>query len=238
MTETLRRPAALGVVIALVVFGGWWKLLWQPQGAALASVHRQTQAAASNLLTVEQNIGHLKHLKTISPQLTALEKTLSAAVPPGDAVDQFILTLNDLVQQSGVTISTTSLSPPTGATTAGLGIITIHLTVTGDYFAVQHFLDALRGSARIVIIDALAETPVRSSGKAAISGVSATMTAHLLTGLAAPSGAAAAIVSAPPTTAAPTGIISGPVTKARNAVANANANTAQVSAQANAIGGS
>lgn len=236
MTTTLRRPAAVGVLVALVLVGGWWKLLWQPQGDALAKAHRQTQAASTNLFTVEQNIGHLKHLQTISSKLTTLEKSLSAAAPSSDAIDQFLLTLNDIVLQSGVTPGTISLSPP-AASPGALATIAVRLSVTGDYFAVQHFLDSLRGADRIVVIDSLAETPIKATGKGAPSGVSAAIAAHLLTGLTPPPAAVAAVLAAPPTTAAPTGIISGPVTKARNAVANANANTSQVSAQANTIGG-
>jgi hypothetical protein len=62
------------------------------------------------------------------------------------------------------------------------------------------------------------------------------LAAHLLSGLTAPVPAVQKLLT-PPTTAAPTGIISGPVTKAKNAVASANANTATINNQANAIGG-
>jgi hypothetical protein len=64
------------------------------------------------------------------------------------------------------------------------------------------------------------------------------LSAHLLTGLTPPPAAAVQAAQAPtPTTKPPTGIISGPVTKAKNAVSAANANTARINNQANTIGG-
>ena len=101
----------------------------------------------------------------------------------------------------------------------------------------QHFLDLLRASQRIVVVDSLSETPNRSGTKSAPGGVQVALAAHILTGLAAPKPAVAAVIAAPPTTAPPTGVISGPVTRARNAVAALNANTAAVNSQANTIGG-
>jgi len=236
VTTALRRPAAAGVLVALVLIVGWWQLVWSPQGAAIASAHTKVQTESSDLFTVEQSIGHLKHLETIAPKLTALEKQLGVAAPTGDELDQFLLSLNGMAQQAGVTVSTLSVSSPTSSST-GLEVIQLHMSLSGDYFAVQRFLDLLRASTRIVIVDSLSESPNRSSAKGPQGGVQATLAAHILSGLTAPNSVVAAVVAAPPTTAPPTGIISGPVTKARNAVAAANAHTATVNNQANAIGG-
>ncbi len=108
--------------------------------------------------------------------------------------------------------------------------------MNGDYFAVQGFLDSLRANSRIIVIDSFSEGPSDKSGKSAGNAVSASLSAHLLTGLTAPVPVVQKLLT-PPTTSAPTGIISGPVTKARNAVNAANANTARINSQANAVGG-
>jgi Tfp pilus assembly protein PilO len=229
----MRRPAAVGLLVALLLVGAWWKMLWRPQGAALAKAHTQTTAASTNLYSVEQNIGHLKHLQLLSPKLAVLEQKLSAAAPTTDQVDQFLLTLNALGQQSGVALGNISLSQPAAAP-GSLSTIAIHFTLEGDYFAVEGFLDSLRATSRILVVDNLSEGPAQKGGKT--SGVSLALAAHLLTGLTGPAPAVQKLLS-PPTTAAPTGIISGPTTKARNAVAGANANTATINNRANAIGG-
>jgi Tfp pilus assembly protein PilO len=224
----------MGVLVALVLAGAWYKLLWQPAGAAITKAHGQTTSASSNLVSVEQSIGHLKHLQLISPKLAVLEQKLSAAAPATAGVDRFILTLNALSLQTGVTLGGISFSPPT-AVPGSLSSIAVSFTVDGDYFAVQGFLDAMRASSRIVVIDSLAEAPAQKGTKTS-GEVNASLATHILTGLVAPPRVVQNLLS-PPTTKAPTGIISGPVTKAKNAVASANANTATINNSANSIGG-
>ena len=85
-------------------------------------------------------------------------------------------------------------------------------------------LDDLRGGARLVIVDSISESPARVTGTP--DGVNATIALHVLSGLPAPAAAAQAVMASPPPTAAPTGVISGPVTRARNAAGAANARTA------------
>ncbi len=234
MTKALRRPAAVGVLVAIVLAGGWYKLLWQPAGNAITKAHSQTTSASTNLYSVEQSIGHLKHLQLISPKLDVLEHKLSAAAPATPDVDQFILTLNSVSEETGVTLGGLSFSQPT-AVPGSLSSVGVRFTVNGDYFAVQGFLDALRAGSRIVVIDSLAEAPAQKGGKTS-GGVGVSLAAHLLTGLVAPPLVVQNLLS-PPTTKAPTGIISGPVTKAKNAVASSNASTATINNTANSIGG-
>jgi len=236
MTATLRRPAARGVLVALALVLGWWQLVWNPQGAAIAAAHSKVQSESSDLFTVEQSIGHLRHLQTIAPKLAVLEKQLAVAAPSDDQIDQFLLSLNNMTQQAGITVASLSLSSPAASPT-GLETIQLRMSISGDYFAVQRLLDQLRASPRIVVVDALTESPVRASAKSGPALTQAAISAHILTGLVAPTAAVAAVVAAPATTAPPTGIISGPVAKARNAVTAANANTATVNSRATTIGG-
>ena len=236
MTARLRRPAVIGALLCLVFVLGWWQLLWKPQGAALAAAHKKDQQESSNLVTVEQTLGHLKHLQVISPKLAALEARLTSAAPTDDQLDQVLLAVNGLVQSNGITVQTLSVGQPTGSTT-GLATMQLHFAGGGDYFAVQDFLDGLRNMPRLMVVDALSESGNKSA-KGGSDAVTFTLSAHLFTGLTPPPPAAAQAAAAPPpTTAAPTGIISGPVTKAKNAVSAANANTARVNNQANSTGG-
>jgi Tfp pilus assembly protein PilO len=237
MTARLRRPAVIGALVCLVFTLGWWQLLWNPQGAALAAAHKKDQQESANLVTVEQSLGHLKHLQVISPKLAALEARLTSAAPMGDELDQVLLAVNGLVQSTGITVQSVSVAQPSASTT-GLETMELHLGGQGDYFAVQDFLDGLRNLPRLVVADALSETPNHSAKAGGSDQVTFTLAAHLFTGLTPPPPAAVKAAAAPtPTTKAPTGIISGPVTKAKNAVSAANANTARVNNQANSIGG-
>ena len=235
MTARLHRPAVLGVLVGLVVVGGWWQLLWQPQGAAVTAAHRQDAQATSDLVTVEQNVAHLKHLQTISATLATIEQHLSNAVPQSDELDQVLLSLNSLAQAAGVTVHSVSPSRPSAGTGGSLETMGVQLTGQGDYFAVESFLDSLRASTRLIVVDSITEAP---AGKVNSGQVSLTLSMHLFAGLAPPSAAAVRAETGPaPTTKPPTGIISGPVTKAKNAVNSLNARSSQLSSQANARGG-
>jgi Tfp pilus assembly protein PilO len=235
MTARLRRPAVIGALVCLVFLLGWWQVLWTPQGAALTAAHHKAQQETANLVTVEQSLGHLKHLETISPKLASLESRLAAAAPTADELDQVYLDVNSLIQSNNITVQTVSVALPAASTT-GLETMELHLAGEGDYFAVQDFLDGLRNLPRLVVTDTLTEAANKSS-KGGADGVTFSLSAHLFTGLTPPPAAALRAAQAPtPTTKPPTGIISGPVTKARNAVNAANANTARINNQANAIG--
>jgi Tfp pilus assembly protein PilO len=234
VTARLRRPAAVGVLVAFVLTVGWWQALWQPQGASIAAAHKQVQLESTNLVTVEQSVAHLKHLQTISAKLAALEKLLSTAAPATDELDQVLLSLNALAQSTGLTLRSITPSRP-AASTSGLATMSVQLQGQADYFGVQSFLDALRASTRLIVVDTITEAP---AGSKSSNLVSVSLGIHLFAGLAAPTPAAALAAAAPtPTTAAPTGIISGPVTKAKNAVNSLNARQSQVSTQANSVGG-
>jgi Tfp pilus assembly protein PilO len=235
MTARLRRPAVIGVLVSLVMVLAWWQLLWTPQGAAVAAAHRQDVQATSNLVTVEQNVAHLKHLQTISATLASLEQHLSAAAPDSDELDQVLLTLSSLAQAAGISVHTISPGRPAQTTAGGLETMQVQLSGQGDYFAIQSFLDSLRTSTRLIVVDTIAESPAGAKNS---DQITLTLAMHLFAGLPPPSAAAQRAETAPtPTTKPPTGVISGPVTKAKNAVNALNARSSQLSSQANATGG-
>ncbi len=214
----LRRPAAAGVLVGLLIVLAWWQLLWKPQSAQLNAARQQQNQATADLVTASQKLGHLKHLQLISPQLTALEQQIDKAIPANDDLDAFLLDLDAEAQAAGVQLLSISPSAPSGG--AGYSAISLQLSMTAPYFSVQRFLDELRTGNRLVVIDSLTENPQGSSA------VSASLTAHILTGLA-PESRAAAKAASTPTTAAPSGIISGPVSRAHSAVNALNQATAE-----------
>ena len=179
MTATVRRPAVIGAVIAVVLVLGWWRLLWNPQATALAAAHQQEQQQTTNLLVAGQTLGHLKHLHTISTRMAALEQQITAAVPAGDGLDQFLLSLNALAQADG--ISVVSVSPGQPSALAGLTSIPVDLSLTGTYADLQRFLDGLRNGNRLVLVDSLTEAP--STVAHGTGDIAATVAIHILSGL-------------------------------------------------------
>jgi len=249
-TDVLRRPIVIGLVVGAVIVFGWWQMLWQPQATALADARHKEQVESSNLYQAGQRLGHLKHLGAISPQMAALDQKISAAVPRTDDLDGFLLALNGAAAQAGVALQAVSPSAQAPHLT-GLTSIAVNLSVSGSYFSVQSFLDALRAGDRLVVVDSLSESPGGTDPKA--GDVVASVGVHLLTGLApssvppgpqaAPSargttstnGSSASSAGGGPATTAPTatvpnGVISGPVGKARSAVTALNNASAQTDA--------
>jgi Tfp pilus assembly protein PilO len=110
--KALRRPAAAGVLVGLVIVVAWWQLLWNPQSSALAQAQSAQQAASTGLIGAGQTLGHLKHLEQISPQLVALEQRLSAAVPTGPSLDTFLISVNQMAESAGVDLQTVAPTPP------------------------------------------------------------------------------------------------------------------------------
>jgi len=239
---TFRRPAVLAVIAGVVLALLWWKFAWEPQGAELSSARRDQQQESANLYTAGQKLGHLKHLAAIAPKLSALDQKLAAAAPPADELNTAIEALNTAADSAGVTLK--SLSPGQLGSAAGLAPIPVSLAVSGDYLSIQQFLDELKTASRLFVVDGLTESA--AGGASGSLAISATVTGHLLSGLA-PSpvlpgvtGPAPAPAPSPPgAKIAPTGngVISGPVNAARNAVSAANSATAQAEAQTSATGG-
>jgi type IV pilus assembly protein PilO len=178
VTTTLKRPVAIGVLIAILLTLAWWQLLWKPQSSSLSAAQQQEQQATTQLLEAGQTLGHLKHLEKISPQLTSLERTLTAGVPAGTALDTFLLSLNAIAVTSWVQVSSVGPSQPVSAGD-GLLKIPVGITVTGTYFEIQAFIRGLRGDSRLVVLDSLSET----AGGSASGQVTATISCHILSGL-------------------------------------------------------
>ena len=177
----LRRPAVAAAGIGIVLVFAWWQLLMKPQSAALADAHRRSAQASTALFQTGQRLGHLKHLATNSAQLVALDQRLRAAIPPGDDLDGFLLSLNAMAQTSNVAVR--SLTPSAQApASGGLSSMAIRMSVEGGYFDVQRFLDALKAGERLVLIDGLSETPIGGQASTG-SKISAQITAHLLSGM-------------------------------------------------------
>jgi Tfp pilus assembly protein PilO len=186
MTAKLRRPATAGVLVGLLILGAWWQLLWNPQSSALSQAHTADQTASTGLIQAGQTLGHLKHLQTISPQLTALEEKLSNAVPNGTSFDTFLISLNQMADVAGVQLQSVAPTTPT-VSTGGLSTVAISLSFSGGYFNVQRFLDELKSGSRLVIIDSLSEAPDSSgSGSVGSTPVAVSLRLHILSGLAPP----------------------------------------------------
>jgi Tfp pilus assembly protein PilO len=236
MTSTRRlatsRPALIGIICAMVIVGLWYELFWSPQSRAMSAARQHEADAAQALFVAQQRLGHLKHLSVISPAMRALDARLTAAMPDEDAVDAFIIGVNNEAVASGVTLSALSFATPSGST------IGVQMSVTGGYFAVERFFDAMRDGPRVIVLDSLSLTPGGTAGPDGTM-LAVTIGGHLLE---AKTGTRVAFSTPVRSTPAPgaavqgNGVLATPITKAKSTAAAASA-SANASANAAASGG-
>ena len=146
MNQRLRmsRGGAIAAIVAgdllLLVFG--WFLLIGPQRSTAASIKRAANAAEAQaaLASAEISASTTPITQPKQPAIkTAYLYKLSKAMPMTTDMPNLLLELNQVVQQSGVQLSSISPSPPDLTGTSA-----ITLSVTGDFYSLTDLLYRLR----------------------------------------------------------------------------------------------
>ncbi len=151
----------IGVGGAVVITALWFFLLWKPQGDDLSKAKSDRAAAQAK---ADQLSGQLAHLKKLEANAAVLERDralLAAAIPSSDQLDAFILSTNEKATAAGVSfVSVSPQQPGTGAAPAGAAAsasgpqsVGLQIQVTGDYFAILRFLEAVRDGDRLITVD-------------------------------------------------------------------------------------
>lgn len=146
MNQRLRisRSGAIAAIVAgdllLLVFG--WFLLVGPQRSTAASIKRAASAAEAQAAQASAEIS-ASTTPVIQPKQPAIKTAylykLSKAMPMTTDMPNLLLELNQVVQQSGVQLSSISPSPPDLTGTSA-----ITLSVTGDFYSLTDLLYRLR----------------------------------------------------------------------------------------------
>lgn len=161
-----RRVALITLAAAIVLLVLWFLLLWGPQGGRLDDARERQDAAEAQNQSLELRLARLQAAQTQAPELMADLDRLRRAVPDDPQLAEFILDANDAASEAGVDFL--SISP--GAPTVGGAlppVITLNISVSGEYFSVLDYLDRLDDLPRIVVIDSLTLTPGDEGGGAA-----------------------------------------------------------------------
>lgn len=146
MNQRLRmsRGGAVAAIVAgdllLLVFG--WFLLVGPQRSTAASIKRAANAAEAQAAqaSAEISASTTPVVQPKQPEIkTAYLYKLSKAMPMTTDMPNLLLELNQVVQQSGVQLSSISPSPPDLTGTSA-----ITLSVTGDFYSLTDLLYRLR----------------------------------------------------------------------------------------------
>ncbi|HEY2370972.1 MAG TPA: type 4a pilus biogenesis protein PilO [Gaiellaceae bacterium] len=146
MNQRLRisRGGAVAAIVAgdllLLVLG--WFLLVGPQRSTAASIKRAANAAEAQAAQVSAELS-ASTTPVVKPKQPAIKTAylykLSKAMPMTTDMPNLLLELNQVVQQSGVQLSSISPSPPDLSGTSA-----ITLSVTGDFYSLTDLLYRLR----------------------------------------------------------------------------------------------
>lgn len=143
-----------GVLVSVAIVGLWFVLLWNPTKDKLSQAQEREQAAQDRSSQLQTRLATLKSLEKNSAQLEADKALLAEAIPDKDQLDAFIIHVNDTAEATGVAFVTISPAPPAApAAAGGPQVVSLQIQVTGDYFAILRFMDAMRDGDRLVTVE-------------------------------------------------------------------------------------
>jgi len=154
----------IGVGAAIAVSAIWFFILWSPQSKSLTDARTEKAAAEQKASVLQARLGHLKKLEANKDVLERDRVKFATAIPSGDELDHFILSVNERASKAGVSFVSISPAPPAnaaaapGSTAPGAPTaIGLQMQVSGDYFAILRFLEQLRvDGERLVTVESLA----------------------------------------------------------------------------------
>lgn len=156
------RTILIGVAAAVLLTIIWFFLLWSPTGKKVEEAKADLTAAQTRKTELETRLARLKRLEQNQAVLESARALFATAIPDADQLDEFILEVNDRATKTGVTFVSVSPQQPNaaavvpGAATAGAPtVVGLQLQVTGDYFALLRFMEALRDGPRLVTVENL-----------------------------------------------------------------------------------
>ena len=163
------RTILIGVAMGFVVLLAWFFLFWSPAGKDLNKAKTDRAAAIQHRDELQ---GRLARLKKLDPEkIQAARDQFAALVPDKDAIDDFILEVNDRATKTNINFVSVSPQQPSaapaapGAAAAGVPTpIALQLSINGDYLSILHFLEAMRDGPRLFTVDTMSlskggETP-------------------------------------------------------------------------------
>lgn len=153
----MNRKIILGAVgITFVMLLGWWFLMWSPAGDDIEAADQQYQSSQLIAQELELQLQRLEATQARMPELQSRFQTLTEAVPDSADMSDFLLSVTDAANASGLDFLTNTASPPRpSATTAGMRVVDLQITGAGGYFQMLDFINRLQTIQRIFVIDDL-----------------------------------------------------------------------------------
>ncbi|MGH9194526.1 MAG: type 4a pilus biogenesis protein PilO, partial [Acidimicrobiia bacterium] len=115
----MRRNVFLFFVIVLILGIAYFFLVWRPQSNKITETRTQAEQTEQQVEQIKLEIARLKALRDRAPELRQQAAKLDAALPGEPQLAQFILSVQEAANTSGIDWLSISPSPP--AASAGGG---------------------------------------------------------------------------------------------------------------------
>jgi Tfp pilus assembly protein PilO len=151
---------------AFALLAVWFLLLWSPKGSELSAAKERKTTAEQKVSELQLKLARLQDAQRREPELQATNDRLASAVPAEPQLAQFILDVNDAATKAAVDFVAISPSPVSLPKIAGQpSVVTVKLTVSGDYHATLDFLDRLADLSRVLVLDEVNLIPTSDGSK-------------------------------------------------------------------------
>ena len=161
MKSMLRRRMifAVALLVGVVLLGAFVFLIWIPKGKEISSANSELASLQSQQASARGEIAALEAFKAQLPTAKAELARLTNAVPAYPQLANFILMVNQISNESGISFLSISPSQPApqapqtstpGASTLPAAV-TLGIQIKGGYFQVLDFLNRLDNLPRLVV---------------------------------------------------------------------------------------
>jgi len=150
------RTVIIGIVVALVVVVIWLVAFFLPQGSKLSKLDAKEKTLQTQVTAGNAKVAALKKEALNTPALLAMQKQLSAAVPPTPDIFNYITALQTTATAAGVTVSNLSPSQPSLGTGATFATIGVTMAITGTYDQTLAFIKGIYALPRLTSINSVA----------------------------------------------------------------------------------
>ncbi|MDA8209882.1 MAG: type 4a pilus biogenesis protein PilO [Actinomycetota bacterium] len=215
MKSMMRRRMifAVALLVGVVLIAAFVFLIWIPKGREISSANAQLASLQSEQASTRAEVATLEAFKAQLPTAKAELARLTTAIPAYPQLADFILMVNQISNESG--ISFLSISPaqpvPQAAQAAGAGAplpatVSVGIQIKGGYFQVLDFLNRLDNLPRLVVTSTLSLSGTGTQTGPLVNGsqVSASLQAQIYT-QNIPVGTPGVPIASTTTTTAPAG---------------------------------
>jgi Tfp pilus assembly protein PilO len=150
MTSFARNPKIL-IAVGVLAVAACYMMLLRPQGAELASVKADRQAAETKLATAATTSTTTKGAGSAASAAENNRKTLDLAVPPQIRLAEVLRQLDSVARSSGVRQSTITPAETTSLAGGAGSSAQITVSATGSRAAIETYLQQLSSLDRLFV---------------------------------------------------------------------------------------